>query len=454
MSTPAYLPGVSSRTVETPRLRQHALAGGSEQGVPVVFVHGNVSSSRFFEETLSALPPQYWGLAPDLRGFGDSETLPVDATRGLRDFGDDLHALFEALGLGPQRKVHLAGWSMGGGIVMQYAIDHPDLVASVTLIDPLSPYGFGGTRDTSGALCWPDAAGSGGGTANPDYVKRLAEKDRGEESPNSPRNVMNAFYFKPPFRVAPEREEIFVDALLTTVVGEGNYPGDATTSENWPTAAPGTRGVNNAMAPTYCDLSGFAAVTPQPPVLWVRGADDQIVSDSSFLDFGTLGQLGFVPGWPGADVYPPQPMVSQMRAVLDRYQANGGLYEELVIAECGHSPLIEHPEEFRAALWRFLSGTSAGASNDPAAASVPAPQAAPEPAAPSAPELESGSASEPPVSEPVPVAAATAEPEPAPGAAPSSESAPVAAAVAESAPATATRQPASRTLFGWLRRRR
>jgi pimeloyl-ACP methyl ester carboxylesterase len=355
MSAPALLPGVTSRAIETPRLRQHVLASGREGGVPVVLVHGNVSSGRFFEETLAALPPQFWGIAPDLRGFGATGTRPVDATRGLRDFSDDLHALFTALGLGSDHKPHLAGWSMGGGVVMQYVLDHPDAVASVTLIDPLSPFGFGGTRDTSGTLCWSDAAGSGSGTANPDYVKRLAEKDRSEESPNSPRSVMNAFYFKPPFRVAPEREEVFVDALLTTVVGEGNYPGDTSTSANWPGAAPAARGVNNAMAPTYCNLSAFATITPRPPVLWVRGADDQIVSDSSFLDFGTLGQLGFVPGWPGANVYPPQPMVSQMRAVLDRYRANGGSYEEVVIADCGHSPHIEHPEDFRAALWRFLA---------------------------------------------------------------------------------------------------
>ena len=36
------------------------------------------------------------------------------------------------------------GWSMGGGVVMQYALDHPAL--SLTLQAPVSPYGFGGTR--------------------------------------------------------------------------------------------------------------------------------------------------------------------------------------------------------------------------------------------------------------------------------------------------------------------
>ena len=36
--------------------------------------------------------------------------------------------------LGRHRKVHLVGWSLGGGVVMQYAIDHPEEVASLTLI--------------------------------------------------------------------------------------------------------------------------------------------------------------------------------------------------------------------------------------------------------------------------------------------------------------------------------
>jgi pimeloyl-ACP methyl ester carboxylesterase len=49
-------------------------------------------------------------------------------------------------------------------------------------------------------------------------------------------------------------------------------------------------------------------------------------------------------------------MVSQMRAVLDKYQANGGRYEEVVIADSGHSPLIEKPDEFRQALLTFLQG--------------------------------------------------------------------------------------------------
>jgi pimeloyl-ACP methyl ester carboxylesterase len=351
MAEESLLPGITSVTVPTNRLQKRVLTSGPDDGVPVILVHGNTSAARFWEETMLALPAPYRVLAPDLRGYGQTEALPLDATRGLRDWSDDLHALVAALGLGP---AHLVGWSMGGGVVMQYAIDHPADVRSLTLVDPLAPYGFGGTKDTAGTPTYPDFAGAGGGTANPEFVKLLREGDRGADSPTSPRNVMNTFYFKPPFKAAPDREEVFVTEMLSMRIGDDFYPGDMTTSENWPGVAPGPRGINNAMAPGYCNLSAFAQVTPQPPVLWVRGADDQITSDTSFFDFGFLGQLGAVPGWPGAEVYPPQPMVGQIRAVLDAYQAAGGRYWEKVIADCGHSPHVEKPAEFMAALLEHL----------------------------------------------------------------------------------------------------
>ena len=355
MADPALLEGVTAEIVNIPRLGTHLLAGGAEGGASVFFVHGNTSSSRFFEETLAALPPEadYWVLAPDLRGFGGSETKAVDATRGLEDFSEDLYALAGALGL-RERKIHLVGWSVGGMIAMRYTIDHPNTVASLTLVNPMSPYGFGGTRDALGTPCWPDYSGSGGGTTNPEFVRRLREGDRSGEDPSSPRNVMNAFYFKPPFRASKEREEVFLSSMLSTKVSEENYPGDTTVSRNWPNVSPGTKGMNNAISPKYCNLGGFAGIGPKPPVLWIRGAEDAIVSNASLLDFGHLGQLGVVSGWPGEEVYPPQPMVSQIRAVIKAYGQNGGSYREEVIEDCGHSPQIEKPEEFRQTLFGFL----------------------------------------------------------------------------------------------------
>ena len=72
-----------------------------------MLLHGNLSTGRFFEHLFDGAPDRYRLIAPDMRGFGDSEPLPIDATRGLRDWADDTHALVEALGIA--RPVHLVG---------------------------------------------------------------------------------------------------------------------------------------------------------------------------------------------------------------------------------------------------------------------------------------------------------------------------------------------------------
>ncbi len=118
------LPGISAERLPTSRLTVNVLsvAGRTAESTPVLFVHGNVSSSLFWQPMMLALPEPYRPLAVDLRGFGDTDDEPVDATRGVRDFSDDLAAAIEALGLDT---VHLVGWSMGGGVVLQYLVDRP-----------------------------------------------------------------------------------------------------------------------------------------------------------------------------------------------------------------------------------------------------------------------------------------------------------------------------------------
>jgi len=343
---------IDQQLVSTSRLQVHTRTAGPAGAPTIVLVHGNVSTGAFFEPLMLALADRFRVIAPDMRGFGDSEPAPIDATRGVRDFSDDLRALLVALDLSSRPAVFV-GWSAGGGVIMQYAIDHAEHVAGLVLENPMSPFGFGGSKGVRGTPYTDDFAGSGGGTANPEFARLIKAGDRGNDSQVSPRNVMNAFYFKPPFRADPALEDAFVAAMLKTRIDDDHYPGDTTTSPNWPGVAPGKRGMNNAISAKYIDLSGFARIEPRPPVLWIRGADDQIVSDTSFFDFGFLGKVGAVPGWPGDDVAPPQPMVGQMRAVLDDYAAAGGRYHEEVLADCGHSPHIEQAERFLAAVQKF-----------------------------------------------------------------------------------------------------
>ncbi len=346
MSVPT-LPGVTVKMVTSSRISTRVLLAGDDNGVPVIFVHGNASSATFWEETMLALPSGFRGIAYDQRGYGDADRAKkIDATRGMGDWSDDLAALMDALNV---QRAHLAGHSLGGAVLFHFLMEHPDRVLSVTLVDPGSPFGFGGTKDVNGTPCYDDFAGSGGGVVNPEFPKLMAAGDRGTDNPQaSPRIVMNSFYWKPPF--VPAREEDLLSSLLSEHVGGQEYPGDFVPSANWPNVAPGMWGPINASSPKYQkDISGLYAINPKPPVLWVRGSDDQIVADLSLFDFGGLGKLGFVPGWPGDEVFPPQPMVGQTRAVLDKYAAAGGQYQEVVIAEAGHTPFIEKPDEFNRA---------------------------------------------------------------------------------------------------------
>jgi pimeloyl-ACP methyl ester carboxylesterase len=280
--------------------------------------------------------------------------VPIDATRGLRDWSDDLRSLVEALGWADQQRIHAAGWSMGGGILQQYELDHPRDLASLTLIAPLSPYGFGGTRDLQGTPCYPDFAGTGGGTAAPEFVRRLQAGDASDKDPgSSPRVVMRSFFWSPKY-TAPDEDELIAEVLLTAV-GDAFYPGGTTASPNWPGVAPAPSGVNNAMSPAWCDTRAFGDVADPVPLVWIRGDEDQVVSDASMFDFGTLGKLGIVPGWPGEATFPAQPQVGQTRAVFERRRAHGGQVQELVLPGAGHGPLVERADEVTRALLAHVS---------------------------------------------------------------------------------------------------
>lgn len=352
MSVPT-MERIAAQHVTTPRITTRVLFSGPEAGAPVLFLHGNTSSATWWEEVMASLPADFRGIAPDQRGFGDADLdKKVDATRGAGDWADDAIALLDHLGID---KAHVVGNSLGGVVVWHLLRVYPERVLSAIQVDPGSPFGFGGTKDLEGTPCYDDYAGSGGGLANPELIKRIQEGDDSADSQSSPRTALRTLIVKPPF--IPAREDELVAAMLSTHIGPQDLPGDVVQSPNWPFVAPGLWGPANALSPKYVgDVEGLYAAAPKVEVLWIRGSHDLAVSDRALSCPGNLGKMGLMPGWPGDEVFPPQPMVSQTRAVLEKYAAAGGAFSEVVIQDAGHAPYLDKLEAFNEIFHAHLLG--------------------------------------------------------------------------------------------------
>ena len=100
------------------------------EGPPLVFVHGAAEDGRVWQSQLAALADEFTVVAWDEPGAGRSSDVPADF--GLADYADCLAALIEALALGP---AHVAGLSWGGTVVQELYRHHPELVATLILID-------------------------------------------------------------------------------------------------------------------------------------------------------------------------------------------------------------------------------------------------------------------------------------------------------------------------------
>jgi hypothetical protein len=158
----------------------------------------------------------------------------------------------------------------------------------VTLVAPISPYGFGGTKGADGDAVCEDGAPSGAGGAAPDFVRRLEEGDR---SRRRQRADDHAAVLRGADNIGNVDEEFLLDEVLLTATGEDHYPGEGAPSENWPTFGPGRRGVLNAMAPS-------TTTRPRSPTRRqatdhvVRGGQDQVIGDASMFDLPSSASSG------------------------------------------------------------------------------------------------------------------------------------------------------------------
>uniref|UniRef100_A0ACD5VS60 Uncharacterized protein n=1 Tax=Avena sativa TaxID=4498 RepID=A0ACD5VS60_AVESA len=122
--------GVRHRTVEVARgVRLHVAETGPEDGPAVLLVHGFPDLWYGWRHQMAALAARgFRAVAPDLRGYGDSDAPAAAGSYTTFHLAGDLVALIADLG---QPQVFVAGHDWGANVAWQLCLLRPDLVRAL-----------------------------------------------------------------------------------------------------------------------------------------------------------------------------------------------------------------------------------------------------------------------------------------------------------------------------------
>ena len=118
---------VRSGYVEASGVRYYYEVHG--QGEPLLLLHGGLGNIQMFGPVLPALARGRQVIAVDLHGHG--RTALGERPISLVDMGNDVAAVLRELGYG---QVDAMGYSMGGGVAFQLAVQHPELVRRLVMV--------------------------------------------------------------------------------------------------------------------------------------------------------------------------------------------------------------------------------------------------------------------------------------------------------------------------------
>jgi haloacetate dehalogenase len=133
MSDPSdFFPGFAKREIAVGDVALHLRIGGA--GPPLVLLHGYPQSHAMWRRVAPALAERFTIIVPDLRGYGHSS---APASRNgeaysKRVMGADIVALMGALG---HQRFSLAGHDRGGRVSYRLALDHPERIEKLAVLD-------------------------------------------------------------------------------------------------------------------------------------------------------------------------------------------------------------------------------------------------------------------------------------------------------------------------------
>lgn len=278
-------------------LTLHALEW-SDEGTPLVFLHGFSNEAHVWDDAAPAVAPYYRTLALDLRGHGDSDRDP----EGRYDYDfhvADLEAAFASLGI---ERLVLVGHSLGGRIAMRFAGRHPDRLAGLVIVDSAPELDVRGTVRIAVDLQRGGASGGEGLSfaSEAEYGSVLARAYPAVAPPVLARMARHMLRRRDDGRFEPKLDPSWFKGRAGADEAAMREREDRLTREMW-----------DALAALPC------------PALVVRGAASDVMS----------------------------PEVADRMA--DEVLKHGRL---AVVARAGHSVMLDNPQGFTNALTAFVIG--------------------------------------------------------------------------------------------------
>ena len=134
-----------TRTAPAPKKTGHVEANGVNyyyevrgEGAPLLLLHGGLGTMDMFQPLMPIFAEGRTVITVDLQGHGRS-TLG-DRPISLIDMGDDMAVIAKQLGYDT---LDVLGYSLGGGVALRLAVQHPDVVKRLVLVStPFAQSGF------------------------------------------------------------------------------------------------------------------------------------------------------------------------------------------------------------------------------------------------------------------------------------------------------------------------
>ena len=277
-----------------------------EQGAgkqTILLIHGNFSSSMHYTPLFDRLPKDIRVLAPDLRGYGDSTY--YRRISSLADFADDMKLFMQAKDI---RHAVMVGWSLGGGVAMELAAHHPEMVEKLILINSTTHRGY------------------------PVFKKGENNQFLFGQAYESPEEMG-----KDPIQVVP-----LLEAMKTKNFAVMSYIFDKTIyTVNKPSVSDNTLWINESLKQRNLIDADWAL------------ANLNMSETHNFYNAGTQN-IGMIKcpvlhTWSKQDIVVPEYMVT------DNFKALESVSKLVIYDQCGHSPLVDVPDQLTQDILDFIN---------------------------------------------------------------------------------------------------